>query len=267
MLKLIYKNKTRIFVSDFLSSLNWLNHGFTTRIGGISKKEFEGLNLYSYDKNEFKNVIENRKILAKDCNFDYKSLVLAKQIHSNNVHIVQENDKGKGALDHNFSVDNIDAFIINKKNIPIMLLFADCLPIIVVDLKNKVTSLIHAGWKGTYYKILINTLEKMENDFSSNKKDLFITFGICINSCCFEIKEDVKLKLEEVNYKRDSFEFRNNKIYANLQKINSSQAINFGVPEKNIEYNNLCTFCNEDLFFSYRRNNNTGRHGAFLEII
>lgn len=267
MLELKERNNLKLLKADNLEKLPWLEHAFTTRVGGVSSGNYHSLNLFGTEE-ESKKAFENRKILAGTLGFNVEKLVLGQQVHGNRVQIVTENDKGSGFLNHKEAIPEIDALVTNLPGIPLMLLFADCLPVLIADRKNKAAGVVHAGWKGTAQNILTETLETMCKQYRSKKEDFLIAIGIGIAKCCFEIGPDVKAKLSLVSYSEQAFETRNEKIYANLVEINKSQAENFGVPEENIAYNkDLCTFCNQDLFYSYRRDNKiTGRHSAVIYL-
>ncbi|MFN8577440.1 MAG: peptidoglycan editing factor PgeF [Candidatus Sericytochromatia bacterium] len=266
MLKFIEKNGLKLLQSELLLDIKGVNHAFSTKIGGISQGVYESLNIYSSQPEESINAKENRKILGDVLGFDSNSLVLAQQVHQANVHHVLKNDIGRGSQSPKDAISGTDSLITGEKDIPIMLLYADCLPILIADKNSKCVGVIHAGWKSTEKQILVETIKKMQSDFNINVKDLIIAIGIGISVKNFEIGQEVMDKLSRVSFSDKCFEERNNKIYADLIEINKSQALNFDVPEENIDYNkDLCTFENKDLFYSYRRDNKiTGRHSAVI---
>lgn len=254
--------------SEKLNNISWLSHAFTTKKSGISEGVYSSLNLFSSDEEEYKNALENRKILSKVMNFNYENLTLARQVHGKNVFKVTSNEIGRGAFSHQEAIPETDALITNIPNVPIMLLYADCLPIIVVDKKNKSIGVVHAGWKGTAQAILDETIKQMFLHFNSQPENLFIAFGVGISRKNFQIGQEAFDLLSKVNYSENSFDFINDKIYADLIEINVSQALNLKVPNKNIDYNRaLCTYEHKELFYSYRRDNKvTGRHSAIAFI-
>lgn len=266
MLKFTEKNGVKYLQSELLLEIRGINHAFSTKIGGISEGVYESLNIYSSEPEESIKSKQNRNIFGDSLGFNSNSLVLAQQVHEANVHNVIKDDIGKGSQSPQDAIPNTDALITKEKDIPIMLLYADCLPILLADKNSKCVGVIHAGWKSTEKQILIETIKKMQLDFNINKKDLIIAIGVGISVKNFEIGEEVRNKLSKVSFNNNCFEYKNNKIYADLIEINKSQALNFDVPEENIDYNkDLCTFENKDLFYSYRRDNKiTGRHSAVI---
>jgi YfiH family protein len=257
MLNLTEKNNLKLLKAPGLEKLGWLEHAFTTRVGGVSTGPYHSFNLFGREE-EAGNALANRKKLGETLGFASEKLVRAGQVHGKRVQIVTEPGLSP--------VPETDALVTNVPGIPLMLLYADCLPVLVVDPENKAVGVIHAGWKGTAQSILTETLEVMSRQYGSRKADFLIAIGIGIARCCFEIGPEVKEKLSLVSFSENVFETRDKKIYADLLEINKSQAVNYGVPEENIAYNrDLCTFCNQDLFYSYRRDNKiTGRQGAVI---
>lgn len=266
MIKIIEKDGLKILQSDLLLDIKGISHGFSTRVGGISEGSYRGLNIYSSDPDEAIKAKENRKIFGNTLGFNSNDLVLAQQVHEANVYNVIESDRGRGAISAQDAIPKTDALITGEKELPIMLLYADCLPILIADKKSKCVGVIHAGWKSTEKEIIVETIKKMQNDFNVNKKDLIVAIGIGISFKNFEIGEEVKERLSKVAYSSKCFNNINGKLYADLIEINKNQSLNFDIPEENIDYNkDLCTFDNEDLFYSYRRDNKiTGRHSAVI---
>lgn len=266
MIKIIEKDGIKFLQSELLLDINGIEHTFSTRIGGVSNGVYSSLNIYSSDPDEFVKAQKNRNILGNALGFNHDNLVLAQQVHEANVHNVTISDKGRGAQSQNDSIPRTDSLITSEKEIPIMLLYADCLPILIAEKNSKCVGVIHAGWKSTEKQIVVETIKKMQDEFSVNKQDLLIAIGIGISFKNFEIGDEVKDKLSKVSYSDNCFENRNGKLYADLIEINKSQALNFDIPKENIDYNkDLCTFDNVDLFYSYRRDNKvTGRHSAVI---
>lgn len=266
MLKIVEKNGLKILQSELLLDIKGVSHAFSTKVGGISEGVYKSLNIHSSIPEESIKAKKNREIFGNNLGFNNERLVLAQQVHEANVYNVQLSDIGRGSQTPKDAIPQTDSLITGEKDIPIMLLYADCLPILLSDKNSKCVAVIHAGWKSTEKEILIETIKKMQNDFNINKKDLLIAIGIGISIKNFEIGQEVKDKLSKVSYSNKCFDNRDNKIYADLIEINKSQALNFDIPEENIDYNkDLCTFENEELFYSYRRDNKiTGRHSAVI---
>ncbi len=225
-----------LFETPFLS-------GFTTRIGGISKENFESFNLY-YGRGDTKeNVLENYNILRKKINF-YGPIVFPQQVHGNNIYILE-----KIPQDNKIIVPQCDAIVTKKKNIMIGVKFADCVPILVYG-KNY-AGLIHSGWQGTLKKITLKTIEKIVKK-GEDPKDLNLIIGPYIHEDNYEVGKDIKKIFLEKGFSENNFKDKGNKILLNLSK-----AVIQPVKEKfsniNIQNIGLDTFSQKELFYSYRR--------------
>jgi len=140
---------------------------------------------------------------------------------------------------------------------------ADCVPILMYDSKNHVVSAVHAGWKGTKDKIVIKTLFEMRKKYNSNPADIIVGIAPAIGKCCYEVDEDVAKYFFDIS---QSFKKKeNNKYMLDLPYINQQQLLSVGVLGQNIELSNICTACNVDNFFSYRKEK--GCSGRFMSLI
>lgn len=204
------------------------------------------LNVGFFNQSE-SQVKSNRGLILSKLNLELGSLVCAKQIHSNGVCIVDKEKKGRGAQNYFDAINNTDAFITKEKDLVLAIFVADCLPIFIVDKKTNVIALVHSGWRGTKESIVKNTIFKMRQAFESQPKDICVYFGPSIRSCCYEVGE------EFTDYFKSGVCRKNNKIFLDLIQINAQQVKETGVLEDNIFDSGICTFCQNDKFFSYRK--------------
>ena len=195
------------------------------------------------------NVIKNRKNLALKLGYNYEDLVYMNQIHSANIIVVDENSPKL--------VDNCDSIITRSKNLPLMVMVADCIPILMFDSKQGVVAAIHAGRNSTFLEISKKTAEVFIEKFSSNPEDINVVFGASIQKCCYEVSEDLS-KIVENSFGKEFVE--NN--YIDLQGINKKQLNDLGI--KNIEISNICTKCGDKPYFSYRKDKKTGRFAGII---
>ena len=193
-------------------------------------------------------------------------LVLGKDIFSKNQKDVHN------TLEEYLLNDEIidgDAIITNEKNVPLVILTADCVPVILVDTENKAVGLAHAGWRGTYGKICEETLKSMQENYNTNPENVIAIIGPSIGSCCYEVSYDLIDKFEKLlpNADEKIYEIRDEKYYLNLWEVNTQILKEFGVLKSNIINMNICTSCNCDRFFSYRKHEKTPKRiGTFIEI-
>ena len=180
------------------------------------------------------------------------SIISPQQTHSDHV----------GIVDNRIEYPDTDGLIITQKNIPIALRFADCTPLIFYDTKQKIGAISHAGWRGTASKIGTKTIRKMRENFGSSPNDIIAIIGPAIGVCCYEVSDEVRGKLLETV--SDTTGLTQNK-NVDLKQINSRQLEEIGVTK--IDICPYCTSCNNDLFYSYRKENGTAeRHYAMLML-
>lgn len=179
---------------------------------------------------------------------NYPKAVTPNQTHSSNIEFV----------DGRTEYPDTDGLILTNPNQSGYLRFADCTPLIFYNPKTKIGAVSHAGWRGTAGKIGIKTLEKMGGD----PKDTIIVIGPAIGLCCYEVSEEVKnTLLATVQNKSGLYEGR----CVNLKLINARQLQEAGVQK--IDICPYCTSCDNDMFYSYRKEGGTAeRHYAFLSL-
>ena len=195
------------------------------------------------------NVIKNRKNLALKLGYNYEDLVYMNQIHSANIIVVDENSPKL--------VDNCDSIITRSKNLPLMVMVADCIPILMFDDKQEIIAAIHAGRNSTFLEISKKTAEIFIEKFSSNPEDIRVILGASIQKCCYEVSDELS-KIVENSFGKEFVE--NN--YIDLQGINKKQLNDLGI--KNIEISNICTKCGDKSYFSYRKDKKTGRFAGII---
>lgn len=229
---------------------------FTEIFYQFTTRDF-GANLAFHVGDDIDAVNANHTFLANKLEYKKDTLVHMKQIHSKLVHVVREQD--------NFDTPpTCDALVTNKKNIPIMVMVADCTPILFYDPTCKAIGVAHAGRAGTFDNIVTNVIETMKNKYGSKVQDIVVSIGSAIGVCCYEVGAEI---YEQAKEKFDyAFEVKGNKYYLDLNKILFLQLLECGIKEENIENEGICTACNTHKFFSYRAEGNTGRFAGILML-
>lgn len=169
--------------------------------------------------------------------------------------------------DHIITYDGIiedgDGIITNKVGRAVGVFAADCVPILLYDKTKSVVAAVHSGWRGTFSGILAKTVEKLEKEYGSKAKDLKVFVGPHIHSCCYEVGEEVKEKFSNSDFYGDKDVFKGKNL--DMKKCISYQLDYKGIKEENINYLDICTFCNKEYeLHSYRKNKNGGRLFAFI---
>lgn len=236
-----------------LNSYN-VKNCITLRHGGVSIGEHESLNFRVLGTDNVENVKENLRRIKVDMNFS--DIHKATQAHTDNVVIIDGKNKDKYKFE-NFCSEEIDGYITKEKDIATLITTADCNPIIIFDTKNRVVANVHAGWKGVINRIYIKAIEVMQKKFDSKVEDIIVCIGPSIRHCCFTSKEEsFKEKFTNVfDYSKDYlyYEKDNTTLHIDLIKILKHEFIEKGIKKDNIYVADICTRCNTDDFFSYRK--------------
>lgn len=266
MSNILIKEKSGIKYVSFkhFEETGLVKHGFTTRLGGVSQGVYSTLNPGLTTSDDIQNIEKNRTIISEAIGFKLSESIELE--HGNKVHIVREKSDNTGNV-------IADAVITNLINEPLVILYADCVPVFILDPVTPAIGLIHAGWRGTFSNIVTETVKAMKQEFNTDPSCYLAGIAPSIGKCCFEIGEDVAEQF--IASFGDREEFRpylsketNNKYYADLWSINKQLLLQSGLSDCNILIAGLCTSCKKDLFFSYRRDKrNTGRMAAVLALV
>ncbi|MGE5403447.1 MAG: peptidoglycan editing factor PgeF [Candidatus Saccharibacteria bacterium] len=242
---------------------------FTTRVGGISQGAFESLNLGLHVGDDPELVLENRKRTLYGLGISLAEVVCAEQVHGTQVAVVEAKGRGRGAVRYEDSLPGYDAMICNTPEVYLMTFYADCLPIYFFDPKKRAIGLAHSGWKGTVGRIVEATVAAMVQTYNCSESDILAFVGPGIGGECYPIDDNRKSEVERVFTFTDSIVYPIDKgrYNWNLKLTNYTILRNLGIPEDNIAVCELCTSCNDDLFFSYRGSGGkTGRMAAILGL-
>ena len=252
-----------MFYSKKLLKFSEINHGFFNKDNGVSKGIYKSLNCGVGSKDKKTDIQKNLKIVRKKISNKSEEIFLVKQIHGNKFLFLRKNLNIK-----NRSV-SADAIIPEKKNLPIAVLTADCVPILIFDKKKKMIAAIHAGWRGAYKGIIQKVIKFMFNQ-GCDQKNMIVAIGPCISMSNYEVKKQFKDKFIKKDEKNIQF-FKNNKnkIYFDLQKYVKKQVKLNKI--KNIDLINVDTFNIKNNFFSARRSlklnhNDYGRNISTIMI-
>jgi len=177
-------------------------------------------------------------------------IIFPKQNHTNKVIIADYLAKREG-----------DAIVTTKKNLRIGIKTADCVPVLLFERQKEIVAAVHAGWLGTAKQILKETIQRIV-DMGGRAEHIFACLGPAIGPCCYHISGE-RLQHFDTKFLTE----RNGKTFLNLKKANITQLIDMQVPLENIESTPWCTSCNNDLFYSYRKEKPlTGQNISYIEL-
>ena len=247
-----------------------LEHGFSTRKGGVSKEHLASLNLSFSVEDAKENVLENFRRIGERFGKTPEDFVLSKQSHETKVLKVGTKDRGKG-ITKDRDYEGIDALITDEKGIILSCFSADCVPILFYDPVHKAVGACHSGWRGTKGKILENVVEEMRKHFSSNPAEILIAIGPSICKEQYVVSEDLALSFLEdyPDLGEDTASpiqrISKDKFQLDLWDLNRRIALDCGIKEEHISISGYCTMENPELFFSHRYSQGKrGLQGAFI---
>lgn len=267
---LVMINQVPFLQFPILENTGIVKHGFSTRLGGVSKGIFRTMNLSFTRGDGCEEVLENFRRISSAIGFDYRDIVTSDQTHTANIRIAGAADKGKGII-KNRDYENIDGLITNEPGVPLAAFFADCVPLYFVDPVKKVIALSHSGWRGTVNKIGQRTIEAMQNSFGSKPEDVIACIAPSICRDCYEVGLDVagmfyeafpSEQAERILTKKD-----NGKYQLDLWKANEIILTEAGILSEHLALPDICTCCNKEVLFSHRGSQGMrGNLGAFLML-
>ena len=153
-----------------------------------------------------------------------------------------------------------DAMVCSEKGIALVVQVADCQPVLLYDGVRQVVANVHSGWRGSVKDIIGRTIAVMQENFGCRPRDIIAAVGPSLGPCCAEFI-NYKMEVPEIlwKYKDDAERF-------DFWSISREQLCQAGVLSGNIHLSKICTRCNTDRFFSFRRERTTGRFAAVIGL-
>lgn len=268
--ELMEKNGVPFIQFKNLSATGVVRHGFSTRLGGVSKGIFTSMNLNFKRGDDPEDVMENYRRIAKALEVRVEDMVLSDQTHTTNVRVVTEADRGKGIIKPQDYTD-VDGMITNVPGLVLVTSYADCVPLYFVDPVKRVIGLSHSGWKGTVGHMGARTVEQMHSVFGCEPSDLVAAIGPSICQSCYEVSEDVADAFRQAFTPTQAeavlIDKGNGKYQLDLWKANWYVLTDSGLLPENIAVTDICTACRPDLLWSHRKTHGQrGGLSAFLQL-
>lgn len=247
-----------LLTSSALAQLPHLDHGFTTRHGGLSEGSFASLNLGTRTADQRSVVETNRRRVLTTLGRADAQLITLRQVHGAEVVQISHVAGRSIPADGLWTVD--PAAVVG-------VLVADCVPVLIADTGGRAVAAVHAGWRGTRAHIVTRAIERLEA-FGIPPADLRLAIGPAIGPCCFEIGDDVAAELEAAFPGAGDAIRRSpaGRPRADLWSLNAQAARAAGVTDDQIDVLRHCTSC-DDRFFSHRRDGpGTGRQAGVIGL-
>ncbi|WP_042356321.1 peptidoglycan editing factor PgeF [Bacillus rubiinfantis] len=263
----VHKDQSLLSIESWEERFPDLTAGMTTKLDGVSHEPYASLNMGFHVNDNANDVCANRERVAAKLKLPLQQWVGAEQIHNTSIKKVSKSDRGKGANNYSDSFQGTDGFYTNEEGILLTLCYADCVPLFFHAPEKKMIGAAHAGWKGTVAQIAKEMIQLWELE-GIQAKDIHVAIGPSICEKCYIVDNHVVNLIENIleDVDRKPYNLISAGQYSlDLRLLNKQLLIKAGVPEKQIIVSNLCTSCEQELFFSYRRDQ--GKTGRMLSYI
>jgi YfiH family protein len=289
--KRVAKSRVEVVRAGGWDAWPFLLRGFSTRTGGVTTayrpaQRSGELNLGFTASDTRENVLENRRRFLEALGAPASmKLVTLKQIHSSSVRRVGRRDVAASEPCRG------DGLMTSEPGILLAIQTADCIPVLIADVKKKVVAAFHAGWRGTVHRIVENGVGKMRVAFRSRPEDLIAAIGPGIGGCCYAVGEEVRSEFaSQFSYAQDLFHEVSDSdpirekypmlfltqrppghsnigpsLHLDLIEANRRQLLDAGLRAEAITVIGDCTRCQNNRYFSYR--GEQGFTGRMLSVI
>lgn len=226
-------------------------HAFSTRPGGVSAGAFASLNLGLSSGDDRERVLENRERFRRAAGFA-GPIHVGHQVHGAVVNAAPLAPGTQG-----------DALVTATAGVSLGVFVADCVPILLEDSRTGAVAAVHAGWRGTAARAVAAAVESLQKRYGTRPADLVAAIGPSIKGCCYQVGSEVVAALGDLPEPSAFVRHETGKAYVDLQEANRQLLAGAGVAE--IHVSGMCTHCDSEHFFSYRRDGE--RSGRMLAAI
>lgn len=224
-------------------------HAAFLRQGGYSQEAYSSFNL-AYDIGDRAEDVDCNLDVVRDA-IGCQDIVWATQVHGGAVKEVKGFPK---------TPPQCDALMTQERDLALMVKHADCQAAFIYDPEKQAIAAVHSGWRGSVQNIYERSIRSMVKSYGSRPENLLVCIGPSLGPSAAEF----------VNYARElpeSFlEYRIGERHFDFWAISEAQLRNCGILGHHIEMAKICTHSHPEDYFSYRRDQVTGRHGSVIYL-
>ncbi len=260
-----------LFADQALADRSGIVAAFSTRAGGVSDAPYASLDLAAHTGDDPTRVDENRRRLLQALGLDPARLVTAEQVHGDTIARVTDADAGRGAraAKGRPPVPGTDALLTSATGAPLLLMYADCVPVILVaESPRRAVAVVHAGWKGALTGLPGSAAARLAEFAGTEPASLAAYIGPHVCGAHYVVSADLAGAFHDrfasVNHSvsiRSATEAR-----VDLEAAVRASLQESGMTDERVLALRKCTVEEPELFYSYRAEGVTGRHGALAAI-
>ncbi|MGB7339784.1 MAG: peptidoglycan editing factor PgeF [Phototrophicaceae bacterium] len=258
-MKRIEANGLQYYQSDLFNNIP---HGIFTRHGGVSAAPWTALNVGGTVGDDVEAVRHNHRLMYEVLDVNADKACTTWQVHGADVVLAN------GPVQGRKWVARADGVMTNQADVPLVMRYADCVPLLFHDAKKQAIGLAHAGWRGTVEGMGKNMIHAMQTAYGSRPADIHVVIGPSISPEKFQVGEEVVAAFEAHFGTLDGLMQRDpddGTAYIDLWEANRRDLVASGV--ENIEIAGICTYQTTEDFFSHRaENGKTGRFGVVMQL-
>jgi len=248
---------------DFLQSpalsREGFRHAFFTRRGGSSKAPYDSLH-FGAAGHDRETLASNVQSAAEALGVLADRLYVVTQVHGRETITLRGDEAREEVLER-----QADVVLSRAAGVACGVKIADCVPVLVADRESGAVAAVHSGWQGTVANVVEAGVTALRAEIGK-RGDLVAAIGPHIETCCFEVGDDVAEKLAGCVSRRDVINHgRGPRPHVDLRKIVRAQLLALGLLDEAIDDVRGCTKCDLDRFFSFRRDRE--KSGRLLSAI
>lgn len=228
------------------------NFGFVKTL--MVTKEQARWRIYSHNIKAGMEDLKYYKELGNHFGITPDNMIRVMQKHTANIQVARKVDAGMGVVRMEVN-GGVDGIITNEKNIMLLTIESDCVPIYILDPVKKVIGMIHSGWRGTVLEIGVKAVDIFKNQYGSDISDILIYLGPSICRDCYEVGEELVFEFKKILSDEEidkAFTKEGEKLYLDVAMALEFTLLKAGIKKENIDRSKYCTY-HDNVFASWRR--------------